>query len=127
MVSLLTWLRSRRRPEPPRIITDPAGFDVIWPSGERQSVRWAQVIRVLAYKRDHLTTDEVLVAFRQAEDPRLVVQVSEEWPGFRNLFEPMARELAVSDAWYLETTKRPFASDFRTLYEREGWAGVAAS
>ena len=78
------------------------------PSGLRRST-----------KRDRVTTDEVILAFRQREDPELVLEVSEEWPGFSDLFDPLKRELDVSAEWYLETTARPFATDFRVVFNRD--------
>ena len=117
------WLRTladRRRAArmPPEITLRPDGFVVASPDGREFRVRWASVIRVLAYKSDHFTTDEVVVAFRQREDPELVFEVSEEWAGFRELFEPMRRELGITEDWYLETIGRPFATDFRVIFER---------
>jgi hypothetical protein len=118
-------LKERRRlaHTPPRIDLRPDGFVVASPDGREFPVRWASVIRVLAYKSDHFTTDEVVVAFRQREDPERVFEISEEWPGFRDLFAPMQSELGVSDAWYLESIGRPFATDFQVIFQRESDAG----
>lgn len=118
---MLAWfcrLFGRKRSEPTRIIIDDGGFFVS--SADRSfRVTWRSVNRVLAYKRDLLTTDEVIVAFRQRETPDHVLEVSEEWDGFRDLFEPMERELGVNADWYLTTIGRPFATDFQVVYERE--------
>ena len=81
----------------PRIEVRDDGFVVIGPTGDVHHVRWRSVVRVLAFKRDLITTDVVLLVFRQQEDPALALHVSEEWTGFAGLFLPMARELGVSD------------------------------
>ena len=86
--------------------------------GRELSVRWSDVVAVLAYKRDLSLTDEVIVAFRQRQNPELVLEISEDWPGFVDLFKPLEENLGISDAWYLETTGRPFKTDFRTLLDR---------
>jgi hypothetical protein len=97
---------------------DPSGFVVKEASGREFAVRWIDVVAVLAYKQDLYIVDEVVMAFRQRQDPELVLEVSEDWPGFSDLFAPLERELGISDAWYLETTGKPFATDFRVLYDR---------
>src|SRR6266508_2298103 len=117
ITSLFTRLWRRGASEPPRVVVDSRGFVVKGSDGREFPVRWAAVVAVLAYKRDLLTTDEVIVAFRQRDDPELVPEVSEEWPGFRDLFPPLKRELGITDAWYLETTGKPFATDFRVLFD----------
>lgn len=118
MLRRLSRLLRRRRVGPPRIVTDKGGFVVKAQDGREFPVRWERVVRVLAYKRDLWTTDEVVLAFRQWPDPELVLEVSEEWPGFADLFEPLERELGVSARWYLDTIGRPFATDFQVVYER---------
>ena len=118
MLSLPRRIARTRRREPPRIVTDSEGFVVNVSDGKTLSVRWSDVVAVLAYKRDLLTTDEVILAFRQQPDPEVVLEISEEWPGFQDLFEPLSNALGIGDAWYLETTRKPFDTDFRILFDR---------
>jgi len=51
-----------------------------------------------------------------------VLNVSEEWRGFSDLFTPMQEHLGITSDWYLETTARPFETDARTLFDRRSTA-----
>src|SRR5262245_56060339 len=117
---MLTWFRRRlrRRRIQPRIELIPDGFDTVGSEGERYPVRWALVSKIATYKRDLLTTDEILLSFEQADHPGMVQLVSEEWTGFTDLFQAMEQHLGISPAWYVEVMKPAFARNFRVLYER---------
>jgi hypothetical protein len=65
MLDFLRRVARIRRHEPPRIMTDSEGFVVNVSDGSAFSVRWSDVVAVLAYKRDLLTSGEVILAFRQ--------------------------------------------------------------
>lgn len=105
------------RPEETRIVPEPGGFAVLTTRGRRLPVRWAGVRRVHAYKRDLFTVDEICVAF-ESDDLAGVLEVSEEWPGFADLFGPMESELGVSPGWYMEIMSPPFETMHRVLFER---------
>jgi hypothetical protein len=47
-----------------------------------------------------------------------VVEVSEEWPGFSELFAGLEAALGVSPAWYLEIMTPAFEPTPRLLYDR---------
>lgn len=81
-------------------------------------MRWARVKRVASYKRDNLTTDEVMLVFEMAEHPSTVQEVSEEWPGFQDLLGSLERELGISPTWYLDVIQPPFAANHRILFDR---------
>ena len=57
--------------------------------------------RIHAYKRDLITTDEIRLIIESSGEPG-TVDISEESPGFADLFGPMERALGVSPAWYRE-------------------------
>lgn len=116
---MLTWFRRLRRPRiEPHIELAPDGFDVIGADGERHAVRWARVTRVATYKRDLLTTDEIILAFELVDRPGMVQQVSEECAGFRDLFAAMEQHLGISPAWLADVMTPAFVTNFRVLYER---------
>lgn len=56
-------MRDRRPPPPPLVEIGPEGFALVGPGDRRSSIRWQNVVRVAAYKRDLVTTDEVILAF----------------------------------------------------------------
>jgi hypothetical protein len=111
--------RLRRRPAAaPRVVLEPDGFALLDPAGEAARVRWDEVSRVITYKRDRLTTDEIVVVFVLSQDPSHPLEVSEECSGFAELFAPLERELGVSSEWYLRTSAKPFEPDFQLIFER---------
>jgi hypothetical protein len=118
---MLAWLQRRlqaRRPRP-RIELTTDGFAVVDSGGARYPVRWASITKIAAYKRDLLTTDEIMLAIEVTEAPGMVQEVSEEWRCFPDLFAPMEQQLGVSPAWYREIMTPAFETSFRVLYERQ--------
>src|SRR5690349_20677153 len=110
--------RLRRRHIEPHIELIADGFEIVEAGGERHTVRWARVTRVATYKRDHFTTDEIIVAFELVDLPGTTFQASEEWAGFPDLRAAMEQRLDISPAWFGDVMKPAFAENFRVLYER---------
>jgi hypothetical protein len=115
-----------RRTEPWRIELEPDGFAVVSHRGDRLPVRWAGIRRAFAYKRDLWSTDEIWVVFEMSE-PSGTCQVSEEWPGFRDLFGPMESELGVSPGWYMKIMTPAFETTPTLIFERTGPNTTAAA
>jgi hypothetical protein len=107
-----------RRSQPPRIELEPDGFATVGAAGDRHPIRWTSVAKVAAFKRDHFTTDEIVVLFEVDEHPGMVQQVSEEWTGFPDLFAPMEQRLGISPSWYREIMVPAFEPMYRVLYDR---------
>jgi len=117
---MLRWLRRRlhTRRIQPRIALTADGFEIVGSEGECYPVSWAQMTKVATYKRDLLTSDEIMLAFELADRPGVVQEISEEWDGFSDLFGPMEKHLGISPLWYLDVMNPAFAPNFRVLYER---------
>jgi hypothetical protein len=107
-----------RAAAPPRVVLEPGGLAILATDGRRVAVPWAVVDRIVAYKRDNVTTDEVHLAFELRDPPGAVREVSEEWPGFEELFGALEREFGISAGWYMEVMHPAFAPNLRILYER---------
>jgi hypothetical protein len=105
------------QPTESRVELEPGGFAVLTARGRRFPVRWASVRRVIAYKRDLWTTDEICVLF-ESDDDSGRQEVSEEWPGFKDLFGVMEKELGISPGWYMEIMMPPFEPTPRLLFDR---------
>jgi hypothetical protein len=118
---MLGWLRRiirpRRDPPQPEIRADEDGVAVTL-GAENRRVAWKDVGRIVAWKRDLLTTDEILLRIDSADTPDQSLTLSEEWPGFTTLFGPMERILGVSPAWYREIMTPAFEPRPRILYDR---------
>ena len=121
---MLKWLLDRlhaseNSPPLPRIELEDAGFAIVFPDGRCSSIRWKSVTRLVTFKRDNFSTDEVILSFEVAERPGIAHEVSEEWPGFRNLFSALQSELGITPNWYDKVMQPPFATNFQVLLPAE--------
>jgi hypothetical protein len=82
---MLVWLRRRfqGRTAKPRIELTVDGFAAVAPDGRRSQVRWAAIARIAAYKRDRVTTDQIILAVELADEPGVIQEFSEEWEGIQ--------------------------------------------
>src|SRR5215217_8011152 len=111
------WLG--RRVERPPIVLTPDGFELRRGNGKRDMFHWAQAERVVAYKVDLVTTDEILVAFeyRDAAGGLMTFDVAEECPGFAEFRTALARAFPGIDTdWYAHVMKPAFATNLTVLY-----------
>ena len=110
--------RLHRPPNPPTIEATADGFALRAYDGTVVNVPWATVKRATAYKRDLYTTDAIMLALELDSPGRAVVELSEEWQGFAELFGGMERALGVSADWYLEIMQPAFEPTPRLVYDR---------
>lgn len=121
-MSLWSRIRSRvSRPAPadPQIRVLGEGFDVVNLANGSvvASVRWPDVTRIQAYKLDLVTTDCICLLFEFGPS-RAPVQLPEEWPGFQDLFGPLARRFpAIPESWYVDIMTPAFESKHTVLFE----------
>jgi len=120
---MLKWLLDRYRrtyERPPQAHVEIAddGFAVVSPDGARSLVRWSRVVTVVTYKNDNFSTDEIIIAFELAERPGELLEVSEEWRGFHDLFPLLEEKLGLVPNWYEEVMQPPFARNHRVLLQR---------
>ena len=109
-------------PEPRTVRLRPDGFELLGPDDTTAgSVRWQDVERIRTQKLDLYTTDCIVLDF----DLRggTVVRVSEEWPGFADLFGPLQAAFpTLSPHWYFEVMMPAFAANPALLFERPATA-----
>jgi hypothetical protein len=90
----------------------------------RETVQWEAIVCITAFKRDLVTTDEIILAFEVGERPSVVKAISEEWTGFADLFSPLSEQFGISPTWYLEIMTPAFAPTPRVLYDRRPTASA---
>lgn len=94
------------------------GFDLNQGDSSLGSVRWEEVDRVLAFKRDLLTSDEVCLAF-QIADSGTVFEVNESVGSFWDLVARVKEVFPDSEQDWEEAIVKPaFAENSTVLYER---------
>jgi len=121
-MSLWSRIRSRisgHAPADPHIRIVAEGFDLVKPAdgSVAASVRWADVARIQAYKLDLVTTDCICLLF-EFRAGRASVQISEEWPGFADLFGPLERHFpTIPESWYVDVMTPAFEAKQTVLFE----------
>jgi hypothetical protein len=113
-----SFFRRARRADPLVRVSD-EGFDLLDAASEAviRSVRWADVAKIQTYKLDLLTTDCIclLFEFRSGHPP---VQVSEEWKGFADLFDPLTAAFpSIPKNWYMDVMTPAFETKQTVLYD----------
>lgn len=124
MLKLIRGLaaRFRSRRERPSLVVEVGAEGVALRVGDdTRSIRWEHVTRVLTYKRDLGLTDEVVLVLEYPgpDGATLRFPVSEEWPGFADLFEVLPERFpGLSPEWYVRVMEPAFKTNFTILYER---------
>jgi hypothetical protein len=82
------------------------------------SIRWEDVRKVIAYKYDRGTTDEICLGFLTDPDAEQCFQISEERPGFIAASEAMQKQFpGTPENWYQEIMVPAFERKETVLYE----------
>ena len=103
----------------PHVSTTADGFTVTAPNGDCNVVRWTAVKRIATFKYDLWAVDEIVLEFESDDHPGLLLEVSEDWEGFRTLTERMESELGVGLEWWGEVVCPAFATNYRVIYQRD--------
>ena len=105
-----------RRPDP-AIAVDSAGFRFL--DGERTvaSVRWSDIVAIVAYKLDLLTVDEMRIRFTFGQEASRL-EVSEEQPGFEVFLEALEARFPLPANWRASVLRPAFARNETVLFAR---------
>ena len=80
-------------------------------------VAWADVQKVVAYKVDLFTVDEIRMELTTVETDPGVWVINEEIPGFWDVAEELKRQLPDShQSWEHEVIQPPFETCFTTIF-----------
>ena len=112
-------LLRRRPPEVPRISLTGDGVELRRGAERLSGLRWHEVERVVSYKRDLFTVDEILVAFEYrgvAGEPMTFI-VSEECPGFPEFMTALRVAFpTIPEDWYSRVMQPAFATNLTVLF-----------
>ncbi len=117
--------RLLRRRDPGRVVLVADGF--VWRSTVLEvKVRWSQVGRIEALKRDDLTYDTLYLEIDHDDTERLLL--SDDVVGFSELTAALEINLPdVLEGWYAQVTETPFAENRTLVFERDERRDGAAS
>ncbi len=99
------------------IVIEPEGLAFIGTGVENIAVPWSAVRRVVAYKLDLITTDEVRLRL-DLDTPPYSVEVSEEMEGFESLRSAAEKHFQFPKGWWSQVVQPAFATNERVLFIR---------
>ncbi|MBK6781593.1 MAG: hypothetical protein IPI38_09460 [Gemmatimonadetes bacterium] len=119
---MLEWLQRLLArgdsPPLPTIAADVTGISLTI-GGVSRAIPWSAIQRIAAFKQDLGSHDRIVLAIdatRSSEEP---VLLSEDCPGFADLFGQMEAALGINPGWYLEIMMPAFEATPRVIYVRE--------
>lgn len=106
------WLRREQR-----LSADGEGFTLHTAGGPDVRIRWRDVERITAYKRDQLSTDLICLDFACVEGDGLYM-VHEDLPGYEEMVRTLEATLPLLAGWWAEVAHPPFAPNATVIYQR---------
>ncbi|WP_263380451.1 dihydrodipicolinate synthase family protein [Granulicella paludicola] len=113
----MKWFSRKKEQYAVRIACDPDGVSVFGASGEIHRIVWAEIERVLAYKKDCFGYDQIQVTLIGSSK---TVSLTEEEAGFTEFVTDLPQYLPpVPREWYVALVASPaFDATIHTLYQR---------
>lgn len=81
-------------------------------------VRWAEVDRIVGYRLDLMTVDEICIELHIGDRAIRFIESTPGWYQFMKRLKAIFP--AIPNGWDWDVVKRPFAANYTVLYEREG-------
>jgi hypothetical protein len=92
------------------------GFETI--AADPSHIRWSEIFRVTAFKRDEITSDLLCLAFEACSLPSgMHVEINEEVPGFDAVVLSMMKHLPIDPQWRHSVLLPAFARNLKVIYE----------
>jgi hypothetical protein len=105
--------------QPDHIVVDADGFAII-DHGRHRRARWADIVEVVAFKQDLVTTDRLCIEFRCSGGGNALI-VHEDMPGFALLDQTLPVALpSLQPAWRGAVLLPAFAANSTVIFRREG-------
>ncbi len=83
------------------------------------AIRWDEIARIITYKYDLFSTDEICIGFLTDKNVEPWVEIREEWEGFLEACKEMKRRFpTIPEDWYSEIMVPVFDRKETVLYER---------
>lgn len=117
----MSWLERLlgrgKNPPLPTISADSTGFTLTVRNRTR-AVAWVVVSKIAAYKQDHGSHHQVVLLIETLGLKYGVISLTENSPGFAELFAPMEQALGINPEGYLETMTATIEPKPTVLYLR---------
>jgi hypothetical protein len=117
LAKLADRLRKQPTPPPPQIHLTEEGFDIVRNGETMESLRWRNVRKIVTFKYDNVSHDEICVAFLVDEENSWIL-ISEEWNGFLKATEKMKERFpSISENWFTKVMTPVFETKKTVLFE----------
>jgi len=99
-------------------VTD-SGFTISDKTGKLLTkVDWDNVLRIVTYKIDLITTDRICLGWEEIKDGPLV-ETHEEMVGFKLLCESMTQKFkSIQETWFMDVAHPAFETNLTTLWSK---------
>ena len=103
-----------------KVVTQPGGFAVIINQTPAWSIRWDEIIRVVAFKLDRWSTDTICFGFQRNGETDRVWCIEEDWDGYKQVVPGI--EVLTQGGWpgmWGSVVQSPFLFNWTEIWERE--------
>jgi hypothetical protein len=107
-----------RREPPHRIEIRDDGFEVTDGAKKISGMRWDDISRVAAFKRDCFSVDMICISL---SDGTWEIEVNEDLEGWKALLNALAQNVSnfpPYEQWFMQIAQPPFATNFTLIYQR---------
>lgn len=107
------------KPKRRQIVAQLDGFAVIINQAPAWSIRWDEIIRVVAFKLDRWSTDTICFGFQRNSETDRVWCIEEDWDGYKQVV-PGIEELT-QGGWpekFAQVAKPAFEFNWTVIWER---------
>jgi len=111
-------MAERKRRNQPKPLDAPIAFDKQYfhrAGKDAFRAAWNDVRRIVGYKVDMFSWDEIRIDFYLADNATVVV--TEESPGFSEFMKEVERRFQSVVGWHAKISQPPFESNTTVLYE----------
>jgi len=106
------------QPQMPKLVGDEQGFSLSGHGIAVEKYAWSEVGRIVAFKRDYGTYDEV---YLQLDIGRRIgpLELGEQFEGFSSFVELMEKHLpGISESWWYHVAFPAYAENATTIFHR---------
>jgi len=107
-----------RRRGPISISLGPGGFGLDQ-NGQTVAVKWRDIVRIAAFKRDLITVDMICLAVETGD---FAIELNDGMPGFDTLLPALDSALGIDPSWQLRVMFPAFEANMEMIFDRKATA-----
>lgn len=100
----------------PKVTTTDSGFRLAGGSHEPLDVAWADIVEIVAFKRDVFAYDVISLGFR-LDGTEDFVEIAEDFPGYRGFIKIVESRFTLAENWWNDVAFPAFETNWATIWE----------